>query len=528
MNHIFISYSRRDTEYVNSVVSLLKDSGLAVWQDISGKGSGIPFSTKWFSAIEEALHTSAGAVVFDSSYWQKSVPCRKEYDIVQNLHIPCFRVEMTGQIPSAETTAEEIIAWSEKEVYGPEENDLRTWLMSSLNSQRHSRSLNTGIPHCTSKAEAQQFLSRLDAAEKLAEQYHFADGQPQLYREIQKFLKKARRITRWDRIKKPLALGLAALLIGGIVLGNVLYSKERQKTDQHLLALQNLDVIHDRMESDPVTALKMMANDTNNYGDYITLLFENYASALDTVFPSDFRPSGSQEAGMISEPEYDSEEYDIEVNDHNGTVQIGKKQTDEDIPQETVSVRLAAKAEHMAVSSQYLAVSAGSKAYVIDMANGRDAVELSGCYRHISDILFDSDGRILAVTDAGDVYVWDNPIEAIICKDGRTAKMSETCDSSDGRFHIEADPYGTVKVYDTKTDTIIKTCSLIREPVVGCSLDETDWKIYVKGISQTLYCLDASDVLANYSTDPAVQKANYDELAFKVIYQMTDKLKIIR
>lgn len=528
MNHIFISYSRRDTEYVNSVVALLKDAGLAVWQDISGKGSGIPFSTKWFSAIEEALHTSAGAVVFDSSYWEASIPCRKEFDIVKNLHIPCFKVAMTEQIPDAEETAQKIIDWSEKEVYGPEENDLRTWLMSSLNAQRHSRSLNTGIPRCTSKAEAQQFLSRLDAAEKLAEQYHFESEQPQLYREIQKFLKKARRITRWDRIKKPLALGLAALLIGGIVLANVLYSRERQKTDQHLLALQNLDVIHDRMESDPVTALKMMASDTNNYGDYITLLFENYAAVLDKVFPSDFFPAGSEQANMISEPEYYSEKYDIEVNDHNGTVQIGKKQTDEDIPQETVSVRLAAKAEHLAIYNHYLAVSAASKAYIIDMENGRDAVELSGCYRHISDIQFDSDGRILAVTDAGDVYVWNNPIEAILCHDDRTAKMSETCDSSDGRFHIEADPYGTVNVYDTSSDTLIWTSSLIREPVVGCSLDETDWKIYVKGISQTLYCLDASDVLAGYSSDTAVQKKNYDELAFNVIYQMTDKLKIIR
>ncbi len=528
MNHIFISYSRRDTEYVNSVVALLKDAGLSVWQDISGKGSGIPFSTKWFSAIEEALHTSAGAVVFDSRYWEKSIPCRREYDIVQNLHIPCFKVAMTEQSPDAEETAKEIIAWSEKEVYGREENDLRTWLLSSLNAQRHSRSLNTGIPHCTSKAEAKQFLSRLDAAEKLAEKYHFESEQPQLHKEIQKFLKKARRITRWDRIKKPLVLGLAALLIGGIVLANVLYSKEREKTDQHLLALRNLDSIHDYMENDPVTALKMLASDTNNYGEFITLLFENYASALDTVFPSDFWPAGSENANTIGEVEYYSEDYEIELNDHNGTVQIQKKQTDPNIPPETVSVRIAARAEGLAIYNQYLAVSAGSKAYVIDMANGRDAVELFGCCRHISDIQFAPDGRILAVTDAGDVYVWDNPIEAIICRDDRTAKMGETCDSSDGRFHIEADPYGTVNVFDTKTDSIIWTSSLIREPVVGCSVDETDWKIYAKGISQTLYCLDASDILAGYSSDTAVQKKNYDELAFKVIYQMTDKLKIIR
>ena len=45
MNHIFISYSRKDSEYVNAVTALLREAGLSVWQDISGKGSGIPFST---------------------------------------------------------------------------------------------------------------------------------------------------------------------------------------------------------------------------------------------------------------------------------------------------------------------------------------------------------------------------------------------------------------------------------------------------------------------------------------------------
>ena len=66
MNHIFISYSRRDSAFVNRIADLLRKEEIPVWQDISGKSSGIPFSTKWFSAIEEALHTSAGALVFRS------------------------------------------------------------------------------------------------------------------------------------------------------------------------------------------------------------------------------------------------------------------------------------------------------------------------------------------------------------------------------------------------------------------------------------------------------------------------------
>ena len=80
MNHIFISYSRKDSEYVNAVTALLREAGLSVWQDISGKASGIPYSTKWFEVIQEALFSSAGAVIFTSEQWEKSDPCKKEFE----------------------------------------------------------------------------------------------------------------------------------------------------------------------------------------------------------------------------------------------------------------------------------------------------------------------------------------------------------------------------------------------------------------------------------------------------------------
>ena len=81
MNHIFISYSRKDSEYVNAVTALLREAGLSVWQDISGKASGIPYSTTWFEVIQEALFSSAGAVIFTSEQWEKSDPCKKEFEL---------------------------------------------------------------------------------------------------------------------------------------------------------------------------------------------------------------------------------------------------------------------------------------------------------------------------------------------------------------------------------------------------------------------------------------------------------------
>ena len=58
MDHIFISYSRKDEEQVNAFVERLRGFGFEVWQDVSGKRSGIPYSVKWFEVIEEAIYTA--------------------------------------------------------------------------------------------------------------------------------------------------------------------------------------------------------------------------------------------------------------------------------------------------------------------------------------------------------------------------------------------------------------------------------------------------------------------------------------
>ena len=168
MNHLFISYSRRDSEFVGAVTEKLRQLGYEVWQDVSGKSSGIPFSTKWFAAIEEALYASAGAVVFRSGYWEKSVPCRKEYDIVKDLAIPCFEVKFPQD--DADALTEQIREWADSAVYGDEKNELRTWMMSSVNAQRARRSRNAGIPHYRKMKESRAFLRRLDSCGELAEE----------------------------------------------------------------------------------------------------------------------------------------------------------------------------------------------------------------------------------------------------------------------------------------------------------------------------------------------------------------------
>ena len=104
MEHLFISYSRRDEKYVSAVAEGLRSRGIEVWQDISGKASGIPYSTKWFEVIQEALFSSAGAVIFTSDQWEKSDPCKKEFELIRALDIP---YKMVGVPDEERAPAEE-------------------------------------------------------------------------------------------------------------------------------------------------------------------------------------------------------------------------------------------------------------------------------------------------------------------------------------------------------------------------------------------------------------------------------------
>ncbi len=526
MNHIFISYSRRDSAAVGIIVEKLREKGLNVWQDISGKGSGIPFSTKWFAAIEEALHNSAGAVVFRSLYWQKSVPCQKEYRLIQNLAIPCYEAnaELLLSQQMIDETVDLILLWAQSDVYGNEQNGLRTWLLSSVSAMQNSRGSSAGIPRYRKRKDADDFRQRLQKSSALAEELHYASNMPQLYAGIQSFLKKARRITAWDRIKRPLAIAFAAVMILGSVLANVYYKREKDDADAHIAALKNLDRITDEIRYDELRALTMMAEDTSDYGEYFALLYEKYTDALDTVFPAGFYPAGTAEAQRIQSlpAQTAAEGYTIECSGTLGQI-IVHQDAPENTAEETVNLMTSSPVTAYACQNGYLAAACGRDAYLYDLNHGLDLIPLRCCYRDIRDIRFDETGNICAITEAGDVYVWNNPLPAILSTpDQKTIEfMKPVYTSQDASLRVQAEPDGTLVITDQKHDAVIYQCGLIREPVEGVYLDEEKNRIWAKGYSGECYCIDASQILENYDPDDLVSLKNtYDAL----VHQKSDFL----
>jgi energy-coupling factor transport system substrate-specific component len=80
MNQIFISYSRKDIEFVSRLASDLERAGLIVWWDISG----IPPGSEWPKRIQDGLEKSSHCVVVLSPDSIQSPWVRKEYTFAQS------------------------------------------------------------------------------------------------------------------------------------------------------------------------------------------------------------------------------------------------------------------------------------------------------------------------------------------------------------------------------------------------------------------------------------------------------------
>ena len=526
MNHLFISYSRKDEELVSAVVQRLRAQGLNVWQDISGKTSGIPYSTKWFAAIEEALYTSAGAVMFCSEAWRKSVPCQKEQQLITELAIPPLPIELEeGQQADPEEIAERIVAWSRESVYGQETNEQRAWLLSSVHACSMQKGRYTGIPRYRKRRESKAFLSRLEQSGEVVEQLGFAEKAPGLYAEIQHFLKKARRITTWDYWKKPLAILLVVAILGGVAYVAESYRVQKIHADNSIAALQTMGRTNAAADYDEVKALTFMARDEYDYSEYSTLLFERYADVLNRAYPVAFHPAETEQAQAIAAlPEQRiADGYGLEFDEVRGVVVVDFAAVQDDY-RPAISLQLACAPDAYAYSDGYLALAAAQRVYVFDMERGYAPVELRYCFRDIAAMRIDSEGRICAITNAGDVYVWENPIERLVCEADRVPN-SEAIHDAEG-FKLTASSTGTLEVRDTVNDCIVWRCTDIAEPIDMAFLDAIDWTVYAQGRSGSWYAADASAVLADYSFDMAKQRENYLALGDQLMNRLVNELGI--
>ncbi len=90
--HLFISYSRRDSDYAQSLTDYLQNSGFNVWID-----SQIEYGDAWFRDIEQAIKSCAAFVLVMTPDSYESEWVQKEILLAKRFKKPIFPLLLKGE-----------------------------------------------------------------------------------------------------------------------------------------------------------------------------------------------------------------------------------------------------------------------------------------------------------------------------------------------------------------------------------------------------------------------------------------------
>jgi adenylate cyclase len=90
---VFISYSRKDSQYARMIVEHLKQRGIDVWMD-----DRIEYGSKWTTEIEKALNESPAVIVIMSPNSKESEWVQNEVAYAQDRKKKIFPLLVEGEI----------------------------------------------------------------------------------------------------------------------------------------------------------------------------------------------------------------------------------------------------------------------------------------------------------------------------------------------------------------------------------------------------------------------------------------------
>lgn len=428
MNHIFISYSRKNETQVTRFAERLRKQSLEIWQDINGKRSGIPYSVKWFDAIEEAIFTASGAIIFDTEPWVRSVPCQKEFQLIQETALPFIYVSMDRLLSEETDVINEAARWCEEQIKS-QENGYCRWMVSGA--------------------------YRL--YKKLPVEAYFPAGKRLIHNWM--WLKECRRIFRQKNFHGPWAeslepflhkaknklLGNAAIrtLIGMFLFMGICWVMLVAEISQ--MAKISNDTISTGSafasklqrigEYDPVQAMQLikeyneaieayaeniryfgnnkyfLKNQSDAFANYVSRDYYNQnrilADLISRKYPTEFYESVADcpvDISRISKVQ-EEDQYIISLSDDTAQAFIFDR-----MQNTTRQLLLATIPEVYCFSDneQELVIAAGNEVYVYDLLGEALPRLLTYNFENICDLAL-YQNRIYATTENGHVIVWDNP-----------------------------------------------------------------------------------------------------------------------
>lgn len=411
MNHLFISYSRKNEAEVSRLVTRIKDKGIEVWQDVLGKEGGIPFSTKWFDAIEDALYQASGAVIIHTKEWMASSPCSKEYELIEKNSIPFIFVE-TEDLSDQTELLRRILEWYEGKVR-TEGNLVRTYLFAQGKKVSRDRNINHLFPKSQRLLESISEIGRLSLYKRFFKEEGFADKNPEAAEWIYHYIKKGKHKLIGDQIKK------AIIAVAGAVAGITAYTlvmalpEAMEMVNNSNKALSAMGIARSVAEFDPVEAISFFTTEAHqgqmDPKTHLNSMQSLMTGLLDVKYPEAFYKYGSVEADRVSKAvgtEKTSGRYSVIYDDNGGGICLTDSLKD---LKKHIQVPCIPTAHTFIEEKNEFIVACENKVLVYDIVSSIEPIQLSYNYESIKEIRYDAD-NIYGVTDKGNVVSWTNPI----------------------------------------------------------------------------------------------------------------------
>lgn len=437
--HLFISYSRRDEQVVTAFAESLRAKGLEVWQDISGERSGIPYSTKWFEAIESAIHAADGAIIVDSAHWQASKPCHEERRMIEECDLPLLELtaEQLGQ--NLEDAVSMTLDWVSKRVQ-TESNYDRSFIVSRAFrfTKRHERSVL--LPKISGIKGTRRTLSYLREVSWDADR-RFG---PSVASSIKDYVIHAKRRLILKQVVTTIAVVVGFLAVMSASLPEMILQNVMENEESDSRAAGYIAFVRGEIETNPAYALSLLSDsslvgtqDSPSALDpdrHALLMEEAMLDLLAVNYPEDFDKSGSPDAERIKGLTNQGP-ANVEISTDEGDGRVSITDLERGIQHEVV---VSGPLSCWAVDEQgdYVALAADREVYLYDVDGYTDVVSLSGNHEPVDSLRF-YDGNVCAITEKGNVITWDNPLMA-----RSTDRMGNAVIEADLEVDADGNPIG--------------------------------------------------------------------------------------
>ena len=415
MNHIFISYSRREEAIVTSLAEALRARGFEVWQDRAGKRSGIPFSVKWKDAIDEAIFTALGAVIVKSEAWMQSEPCDQEFQTIKQTALPYLEILPDRLVADEQAVVNEVSEWFQERL-NDKDNGYRSWMLSG--AYRVFKGLPIDGYTLGGKGVIRRLLW-LKEAFRVRNQLNFYG--PWMHG-LGLFAEKT-----WNRLRLDIALrALAVVFVLAVGLWGLFvssYTKKAQASNEISYSVSaNASILRRISAYDPVRAVREASNAAETLDGYIQshkrdskirgiLHYEQdriLSELLSWNYPIEFYGSAAVCSVAFSDTYrmQENSRYTVSLSEDTAQVFIYDRELDT-----TRQLLLAAVPEVYCFNEtgDRLLLAAENKIYVYDLLGQAPPSLLSYNFESVRE-LYCVEDRVYAITEAGHILVWDDPL----------------------------------------------------------------------------------------------------------------------